>query len=283
MSMSALPITVVIPVLNEELNLPHCLSALGDAFAHVVVADSGSTDRTCEIAAASGAELLQFKWDGKFPKKRNWVLRNYTFQTPWGFFLDADERVTPEFINELRGTLSVKGPVGFWISFTNWFMGSPLHHGDVFRKLALFRVGAGEYEKFPENGWSALDMEIHEHPVLNGSVGAIHSRIQHNDFRSLAHYLAKHDEYAAWEAKRFQWLQTSGVAEWSQLTTRQRLKYRMLNKPGLGLLYFAASYFLKLGFLDGRSGFYLAAYKARYFRTIRMKIRAIEPGVVRGR
>jgi len=84
--MKCLPVTVVIPVLNEELNLPSCMEALGDAFAEVVVVDSGSTDRTCEIAEQAGAKILQFQWDGAFPKKRNWALSHHDFQTPWVFF-----------------------------------------------------------------------------------------------------------------------------------------------------------------------------------------------------
>ena len=141
-----LPVTVCIPVRNEERNLPGCLNALGKDFAAIVVVDSGSTDRTQEIAAEAGAVVLDFVWDGKFPKKRNWALRNYAFKTPWVLFLDADEQVTPAFVKELRGALAATPHAGFWISLTNWFMGHPLNYGDVFHKLALFRVGAGEYE-----------------------------------------------------------------------------------------------------------------------------------------
>lgn len=271
--MKPLPVTVVIPVRNEELNLPACLAALGDAFEKVLVVDSGSSDRTVEIAEQAGAQVLQFQWDGKYPKKRNWALQNVDFETEWVLFLDADERVTPELVEELRRTLPDTPHVGFRISFTNWFMGRPLHHGDVFTKLPLFRVGAGAYEKFPENGWSRLDMEVHEHPVLNGSVGALHACIEHNDFRSLEHYIKKHEEYADWEANRFCWLQMAGNDAWGRLTSRQRFKYRMLDRPGLGVFYFLVSYLLKSGFLDGRAGFQLARYKARYFRNIRRKIK----------
>ncbi len=278
MSNQPLPVTVVIPVLNEELNLPACLEALGDSFEKVLIVDSGSSDRTCEIAEQAGVEVLQFKWDGKYPKKRNWTLENYRFSTEWVFFLDADERVTPELICELHDTLPKTPHAGFRISFTNWFMGRPLHHGDVFRKLPLFRVGAGAYEKFPENGWSRLDMEVHEHPVLNGTVGELRARIEHNDFRSLEHYFKKHEEYADWEANRFRWLKSAGQNEWDQLTARQRSKYSMLNKPGLGLIYFCAAYFLKLGFLDGRAGFELARAKCRYFNRIRDRVRCADAG-----
>ena len=92
-----LPVTVVIPVRNEERNLPGCLRALGKDFSEIVVVDSGSTDRTREIAEDGGAVVLDFNWDGKFPKKRNWALRHHEFQTPWVLFLDADEQVTPDF------------------------------------------------------------------------------------------------------------------------------------------------------------------------------------------
>lgn len=272
--MNPLPVTVVIPVLNEEQNLPACLTALDGLFEKIVVVDSGSTDRTCKIADAAGTEILQFEWNGRYPKKRNWTLEHFDFQTEWVLFLDADERVSPEFAEELRRTLPDTPHVGFQITFTNWFMGKPLHHGDAFRKLPLFRVGAGAYEKFPENGWSTLDMEVHEHPVLNGAVGKIRARVEHHDFRSMEHYLKKHEEYADWEANRFRWLKTVGQDEWNRLTFRQRVKYNMLNKPGFGLTYFCAAYFLKLGFLDGRAGFLLARAKCRYFNLIRRKIRS---------
>lgn len=274
--MSRIPVTVMIPVLNEELNLPACLAALGDAFEMVLVVDSGSTDRTGEIADAGGVEVVQFKWDGAFPKKRNWTLRNYSFRTPWVLFLDADERVTPAFIDELRRTLPDTPHAGFQISFANWFMGRPLRHGDPFRKLALFRVGAGEYEQFPENGWSRLDMEVHEHPVLDGTVGVLESPLEHHEFRGIEHYKQKHADYADWEVKRFEWLQTAGIDAWAPLTARQRFKYRHLNAWWLGPFYFAVAYLLKRGFLDGATGFRFAILKWQYFNTIRLKIRAAE-------
>lgn len=271
-SIQPLNVTVVIPVRNEEKNLPGCLQALGKDFAQVVVVDSGSIDRTREIAVEGGAVVLDFVWDGKFPKKRNWALRNYAFATPWVLFLDADEKVTPDFVQELRSRLADTPHSGFWISLTNWFMGSPLHHGDVFHKLALFRVGAGEYECFPEDSWSHLDMEVHEHPVLSGTIGEIHGRLEHQDYRGMKHYIAKHNEYSTWEANRYRWLQSAGADEWAKLNGRQRFKYRHLDKWWLGWVYWAVAYFLKKGFLDGRAGWTFNRLKRRYFDEIRLKI-----------
>jgi glycosyltransferase involved in cell wall biosynthesis len=266
-------IAVCIPVKNEESNLPACLAALAGQVEEIVVVDSGSTDRTREIAKAAGAQVLDFQWNGKFPKKRNWVLRNHRFASPWVLFLDADERVTPAFLAELRAKLPTTPHDGFWISFDNWFMGMPLRYGDTFRKLALFRLGAGEYERFPEDHWSALDIEIHEHPVLNGTTGQITARLEHHDYRGLKHYIAKHNEYSSWEANRHRWLQAAGPEEWARLNARQRFKYRNLHRWWLGSLYFFLSFVMKRGFLDGVAGWHFARLKMRYFDEVRLKIR----------
>ncbi|MGB0766508.1 MAG: glycosyltransferase [Phycisphaeraceae bacterium] len=134
-----LPITVCIPVKNEEKNLLHCLNSLSDSFEAVVVIDSSSTDQTKQIALDHGATYINFEWNGKYPKKRNWLLHNHPIQTPWVFFLDADERLTPEFIKEIRETIFETEHSGFWLAYDNWFMHRLLKHGDVFSKLALFQ------------------------------------------------------------------------------------------------------------------------------------------------
>jgi glycosyltransferase involved in cell wall biosynthesis len=274
---SRLPITVAIPIRNEERNLPECLSRLG-RFAQVVVIDSGSTDRSREIASASGAQWVDFRWDGRFPKKRNWYLRNHRVETPWVLFLDADEFVDDAFCDELARTLPGTPHVGFWLNYDNWFLGRRLRHGDANRKLALFRVGAGEYERIEEDRWSHLDMEIHEHPVLSGSVGEIHARIDHRDDRGLEHWRRKHDEYSSWEAHRVMLLRNGQGPSAAELSPRQRRKYASLGKWWLPSAYFVHMYVLKRGFLDGWPGFAYAWEKARYFRDIGQKMRSLERG-----
>lgn len=264
-------VTVVIPVRNEEKNILRCLEAVS-VLGPVVVVDSGSTDETCRLTRSVGATVLNFEWDGQFPKKRNWTLRNYEFKTEWVLFLDADEFASLEFIEEVRGAIESTEHVGFWLNFSNYFMGQELRGGDAFRKLALFRVGAGEYEKIDEDNWSHLDMEVHEHPVLNGSVGEIRAPIEHNDFRGLKHYIAKHNEYSTWEAMRYLRLLSQQGTEWSGLTGRQQKKYRNLSKWWFAPAYFIVSYFLKKGFVDGAVGFHFSLLKAIYFYQIRLKI-----------
>jgi glycosyltransferase involved in cell wall biosynthesis len=74
----ALDLTIAIPVRNEEQNLAGCLEAIGpDLARRIVIIDSGSTDQTVEIARKMGAEVVDFSWNGRFPKKRNWFLQNH--------------------------------------------------------------------------------------------------------------------------------------------------------------------------------------------------------------
>lgn len=265
---SRLPITVVVPIKNEAANLSTCLSRL-NRFEQVLVVDSGSTDSSAEIAEQHGAQVLQFKWDGHFPKKRNWVLRSHKFETPWVLFLDADEQVTPEFVRELERVLPSTRCDGFWISYQNYFMGRLLRHGDQLRKLALLRLGHGEFERIDEERWSALDMEVHEHLLVQGPTGEIRARLIHNDFKGLHAYYERHNHYSSWEAARFLALQSTRSRNW---TVRQKIKYRLLRSPLFPLLYFVGSYGLKGGFRDGSAGLRLSVCKAFYFYQIQLKI-----------
>lgn len=233
-------LTIVIPVKNEEKNLPACLENIKD-FTSVILVDSGSTDKTREIfegirdqgtGKRDGWEIVDFKWDGKFPKKRNWVLRNYKFKTPWVLFLDADERVTEAWKREAEALLSSPDAERYDIIkcyYDNWFMGKMLRHGDCMQKTAMVRVGAAEYEKIDEDHWSSLDMEIHEHLQskvsgsksqvsgdggkvsgsrfqVSGREGEIRARMEHHDKRSFESHVAKHREYAKWETNRYRQL-----------------------------------------------------------------------------
>lgn len=264
-------ITVVIPVKNEAENLLRCVRA-ASALGVIVVVDSSSSDDTQRVALSADAHVVNFQWNGHFPKKRNWTLRNYEFKTEWVLFLDADEFVSEHFIKEVKSAIKSTDCVGFWLNFDNYFMGQLLRHGDPMRKLALFRVGAGEYERIDEEGWSHLDMEVHEHPVLDGPIGQIESPITHNDYRGLKNYIAKHNEYASWEAARFIRLK-AGSDEWNGLTARQKKKYTHISKWWFAPAYFCITYFLKKGILDGSAGFHFALMKAFYFYQIRLKIK----------
>lgn len=267
----SLPVTVAIPVKNEAANIARCLERLGQ-FAEIVVIDSSSTDQTREIAQFFGARMVDFHWNGKYPKKRNWFLLNQPPTQPWVLFLDADEIVDEAFCDAVAKATKADGINGYWLTYTNYFLDQPLRYGLAQRKLALFRVGKALYEQIDEESWSLLDMEIHEHPIVEGKVGEIAVPIDHRDYNGLGKFIERHREYALWEAQRFVKLQDDPEA-WKYFTARQRFKYRHLAKWWYPSFYFLFTYFAKLGCLDGGAGFHYAGYKAWYFKTIRLLIK----------
>ena len=273
---SCLGITIAIPARSDARNLETCLDAIGNNFARsVVVIDSASTDGTAAVVRNYGADLINFSWNGHFPKKRNWFLRQHTPSTPWVLFLDADEILTPAVKAEITATLPGTKHQGFLLSYTNYFLGRKLRGGYPLRKLALFRVGEVEYERIEEDHWSQCDMEVHEHPVVSGSFGLIRSRIDHRDLRGIDSYMAKHNQYAAWEARRlFSHRQDAQAsAGW---TSRQRLKYRLISSPWGGVAFFLGSFLLMGGWRDGSVGLAFCLLKAGYFVQISCRLRELE-------
>lgn len=263
----SIPVTVIIPVKNEEINIKKCLNKL-ESFSQVIVVDSSSTDRTKEYVINSGSEYVNFVWNGAYPKKRNWVLDNYPVKNDWVLFLDADEFVNQEFIEEVVRSISVGGYDAFWLSYKNYFMGREQKFGLPMRKIALFKTSF-RYERIDEISWSQLDMEVHEHPVIKGKIGRISTRVEHNDYKDLKHYLDRHNQYAEWEAMRFKAITKNNR---TTFTFRQRLKYLLLSNPMSGTLMFFYVFIVRLGFLDGKYGYYFSKFKAFYYLSIAAKI-----------
>jgi glycosyltransferase involved in cell wall biosynthesis len=267
---ASIPVTVVLPVKNEEKNLPICLSKLR-AFKEVIVVDSSSTDRTREIAESWGARLLNFEWKGGFPKKRNWVLLNYRFSTEWVLLLDADEFVNDKFLLQLQSKIQEGRYVAYWLNYRNYFRGRLLKHGVPQRRLALLKVGAGLYERIDDTRWSELDMEVHEHPIISGPIGEIKEAIDHHDYRGLYQFIARHNAYSTWEANRY--LQLRRQADYTEhLMPRQIQKYGLITRWWFPLAYFLLTYVIRGGFLDGRAGFVYALFKANYYLEVQEKI-----------
>ena len=266
-----IPVTVVVPILNEEANLISCLESLR-RFSEVLVVDSGSTDRSAAVAEQFGVPVIRFSWNGRYPKKRNWVLLNHKFATDWVLFLDADESVDDSFCDELARKIPSGEYCGFWVTYANHFLGRELRHGVPQRKLSLFKIGSGLYEKIEEERWSSLDMEVHEHPVVNGRIGEVSARLKHDDRSGLDKFIERHRNYAIWEANRLLRLEATPEAR-EKLTKRQSLKYGKLTRWWFPWAYFIYAYVIRLGFLDGGAGFTYAFYKLWYFETVRQLVK----------
>ncbi|MEL6375293.1 MAG: glycosyltransferase family 2 protein [Pseudomonadota bacterium] len=268
-----LPISVVIPTKNEIKNLPGCLHRL-TRFDDIAIVDSGSTDGTLDVARQAGIPVHHFEWNGRYPKKRNWYLLNFQPKYDWVLFLDADEFVTDAFCDEAARQVASTNAAGFWLNYSNYFLGDRLRFGIPQRKLALFRRDAGLYERIDEADWSGLDMEIHEHPVIKGSISEIRAPIDHRDFAGIEKFLRRHQDYARWEARRIQKLK-SNDGDAPALTKRQRFKYKHIEKWWYPAFYFLYQYIVRLGILDGSAGFQYAFYKAWYFLSIRLICREL--------
>jgi len=265
-SAGRLPVSVIIAVRNEAKNLPRCLQALRDA-GEVYIIDSQSTDDTVEIARSHGAQVVQFHYQGGWPKKRQWAMNTLPIAYDWILLLDADEVLTPELTEEIR--LAIQNPAldGYFIQLRTWFLGRVLRHGDVgLWKLSLFRRGKGRYEcRLKDQDASMADMEVHEHVVVEGATVRLQHPLIHHNVESLSRYIQKHDEYSNWESRVLlegddKELPPSLIG--TQAQRRRWLKRKLFAVPGSPVLLFLYRYVLRFGFLDGVPGLVYCGFQA---------------------
>src|SRR5216684_3254676 len=126
-------LTTIILTYNEGANLPACLASIKGLDSEIFVVDSGSTDGTKEIARDAGAQVLEHPFVN-YAAQRNWALKNLPIRTEWVLHLDADERLTPELVSEIREALGVRrealeGIDGFLLRKRTYFMGRWIRHG----------------------------------------------------------------------------------------------------------------------------------------------------------
>jgi len=272
-----LPLTAIVAARNEARNLPACLESLRDV-GQVYVIDSQSTDETVEIARSYGAQVVQFHYQGGWPKKRQWAMETLPLVFDWILLIDADEALTPELAQEIQQAIGNSGLDGYYISLRMYFLGRLLRHGGAgFWKLSLFRRGKGHYEcRLKDQDSSMADMEVHEHVVVAGRTARLRNPLVHRNVETLSRYIQKHDEYSNWEAKV--WL--DGEAEGqlppalfgTQAQRRRWLKKKFLGIPGSPALFFLVKYLFGLGFLDGVPGLIYCGFQAVQMFHIKSKI-----------
>lgn len=274
-------ITVLVPVKNEEKNLSFCLDPLKGWAKEIVVIDSKSTDNTRAIAAEYGAKVIEFDYKGGWPKKRQFVIETYSFHTEWIMLLDADEILDEDSKNAIKNAILDKNIHGYYLWFRLEFLGKMLLRADPgLRKMSLFRTGKGNYERrYGDQDQSMGDMEVHEHVVINGKVSEIKTPILHRNFNNLSRFIIKHDEYSNYEAKVHTIGEKTEIEEKLFGTPEQRRRYikkKLIRNPLAPIGYFFYLYFIKMGFLEGRPGFYYVLYQCMYLYFVQSKIYEIE-------
>ena len=263
---ASVPVSVIVPIKNEAANLPRCLESISWAD-EIFVVDSNSTDGSPRIAEEFGAQVVQFEFNGTWPKKKNWALQNLPFRNEWVFILDADEVLPPGVEAEFRAAIAnADETAGFWINRRFMFMGKWLRHAYYPNwNLRLFRHSLGRYEKLTDVPTASGDNEVHEHVVVQGPTGHLRCEIDHYAFPSVEVFVEKHNRYSNWEARvavaeeeTGSELQSARVAQRRRL---KRLSRRLPFRPSLRFLYV---YIWQRGFLDGREGYYFARLHAFY-------------------
>lgn len=203
----------------------------------IVVLNAEVTDGTEEIALSLGAKVFREPWKGHVAQKNSTVEKA---TQEWLLGLDADEVVSPELQAEIRGTLSdpskTEGFDAFSFPRRSWYCGRWIRHGDWYpdRQTRLWRAGRAV--------WGGLDP--HDKLIVQGRIGKLRADLHHYSNESIARQIAKispyHQEYVR------QRLASGRSAGWMELTARPCWR-------------FLRAYFVRLGFLDGWQGFYIAA------------------------
>lgn len=271
------PISVLIPVKNEERNLRRCLAPLVGWADQILIVDSQSTDRTLEIAGEFGAEVLQFHYQGGWPKKRQWALDNHTWRNDWILLLDADEILLPEIKAEIEKAVQREECAGYWLRFEIVFLGRMFRYGgNTLWKLSLFRKGKGRYEmRLAEQSMSMGDIEVHEHVMVEGRTGRLSNPVRHENCNSLDRYIQKHNEYSNWEAELFLSGGRGEVAPalfGNQAQRRRYLKKKFLSLPGSPVALFLFKYLFQGGFLNGQAGLIHSLFMAIQVFHVKAKI-----------
>jgi len=283
MSRRTVPLSVIVPVKNEERNIVACLESVSFA-SEIWVVDSHSSDRTVELSRRFTEKVVQFDYSGSYPRKKNWALENLPFSHEWVLIIDADERVPSELAREIASAILSNGATdGYYVNRKLIFLGRWIKHCGWYPSwnMRLFRHRLGRYERLEtEDVENAGDVEVHEHVVLSGTPGYLKHDLLHEDFKSVYHFIDRHNRYSNWEARAYHHLAT-GVAGSSAIkasffgTPVERKRYikRIWSKlPFRPLLRFFWMYLFKLGFLDGRPGLIFCTLMCMHEAVISAKL-----------
>lgn len=229
MNESKLPLSVAIITLNEEERLADCLTSVSFAD-DIVVVDSGSSDRTADIARVYGARVFVEAWQGFGPQKQSAIDK---CQNRWVLLLDADERVSPEAAKKIEGIVKKDGPAAAYsLPRKNYFCGRWLRHAGWWpdRVVRLFKKEKGRMS----------DRLVHESVVVDGMIGTLDQPLIHYANRDLAQTLAKINQYSS-----------AGAQELYRRGARSSMVKAVLRAQWA----FMNNYFVRRGFLDGAEGF----------------------------
>ena len=225
-------ITAIIPTLNEEIHIDEAIKSVGFAD-EIIVIDSFSSDKTLELAQKHNVKIIKRKFDD-FSTQKNFAIDQALHD--WIYILDADERVTPEVEKEVLEAVKNPGKyVGFYVRRSFYLSGKIVKYGG-FQRDKVVRLFLKEFCRYNGN-------HVHETIVAKGELGFFKHKIDHYSYRNYDHYISKLNHYGALRAKQMQ-------AQGKTVNL-----YHILIKPPVR---FFVHYVVRLGFLDGFTGFLIA-------------------------
>jgi len=243
-------LSVVVITRDEEVNLPRCLKSVAWAD-ELIVVDSGSTDRTIEIAESFGARVIRIEWHGFGPAKQAGLDQA---EGEWLLSLDADEEVPAGLANEIKTVVGEeREAVGYLMPRRTRFLGRWMLHGGWYPDhiLRLFKRVSGRF----------TDASVHEAVVVDGPVARLNRDLLHYSYPTLEAYLSKFNHY------------TTLAAADAFSRGRNAPVARIVLNP---VAKFIKQYILKAGFLDGTEGLVLAFLSAGYVLTKYAKLRELK-------
>jgi glycosyltransferase involved in cell wall biosynthesis len=270
-------ISVLVLTKNEEQDLPGCLASVAWSD-DVHVLDSMSTDRTVELAREHGAHVTERPFDN-WATHQNWALKNVPFRHPWVFYIDADERMTPELREAMQTAVHTQGEaVAFQVERRDFLMGTWLRHVQVSAfYMRLFRPEKMRYERL-----------VNPVSIPSGPVGRVRGYLDHFPFsKGVSHWITRHNSYSTFEAQQIMEdvkADREGGAEVSLMAAffekdfhRRRYHQKALfyRLPGRPFAKFLLLYFVKRGFLDGRAGLTYSVLQSVYEYFIVLKTREL--------
>ncbi len=260
-------LNVIILTHQEEKNLPHALRSLQGLDCQIFVVDSGSTDRTVDIAEAFGARTVQHSFESQ-ARQLNWALDTLPLSGEWTLRLDADERLTNELAAEIGGILSSAPATvaGYLIKRRVYFWGRWIRFGGYYPTwlLRLWRTGMAQSE----------EMWMDEHMIVTG--GAI-GRLRHDfideNHKGLTFFIDKHNRYSDREIMAIEaaFGECSSERIGGAVARKRFWKNAVYGRSPLffrAIAYAFLRYFVLLGFLDGVPGFIFHFLQGFWYRLI---------------
>lgn len=253
MSPTRYPITAIILTYNEEINIRPCLECL-DWVDDVVVVDSGSSDATLALAGETRKDVrILLHPFQNFGDQRNWALDNAKLKHDWILFVDADERITPDCGEAIRGAVENAGDrVGFFLCSRSFFLGRWIRRCTLYPSWQLRLLKAG-HVRFRKEGHGQRE-------VTEGPLGFITEPYNHYGFsKGISHWIERHNVYSTEEVDLIERIRTEPLEIKDLLrgpVERRRCLKRLAARSACRpLLRFIYLYVVRAGFLDGSPGF----------------------------